>query len=41
MAGIVMKKGFTEKARRKAFESIFEKFDHNKNGKETFFKIIS
>ncbi len=33
MAGIVMKKGFTEKARKKAFESIFKKFDHNHNGK--------
>jgi hypothetical protein len=33
MAAIVMKKGFTEKARKKAFEAIFEKFDHNKNGK--------
>ncbi len=41
MAGIVMKKGFTEKARKKAFESIFKKFDHNHNGKNICIHTLS
>jgi len=28
-----MKRGLTERARKKAFESIFKKFDHNQNGR--------
>ena len=30
---MAMKKGLDSRAQRKAFEAIFAKFDHNKNGK--------
>ena len=33
MAVMAMKRNLTERARIKAFESIFTKFDHNQNGK--------
>ena len=33
MAFMAMKKNLNERARRKAFNDIFYKFDHNKNGK--------
>ncbi len=35
MAVMAMKRNLTERARLKAFESIFTKFDHNQNGKST------
>ena len=35
MAVMAMKRNLTERARMKAFESIFTKFDHNQNGKST------
>ena len=33
MAFMAMKKNLDERARKKAFDEIFDKFDHNKNGK--------
>ena len=30
---MAMKKNLDERARKKAFDEIFDKFDHNKNGK--------
>ena len=32
MAFMSMKKNLDERARKKAFDEIFDKFDHNKNG---------
>lgn len=32
MAFMAMKKNLDERARKKAFDEIFEKFDRNKNG---------
>ena len=32
MAFMAMKKNLEERARKKAFDEIFEKFDRNKNG---------
>ena len=38
MAVMAMKRNLTERARLKAFESIFTKFDHNQNGKSLHYK---
>ena len=35
MAFMAMKKNLDDRARKKAFDEIFDKFDHNKNGKKT------
>lgn len=40
MAAIAMKKGLTERARKKAFDAIFLKFDHNQNGNFVYFLRI-
>ena len=34
---MAMKKNLDDRARKKAFDEIFDKFDHNKNGKNVFF----
>ena len=33
---MAMKKNLDDRARKKAFDEIFDKFDHNKNGKNVF-----
>ena len=35
MAFMAMKRPLDERARKKAFDEIFQKFDHNRNGKTT------
>ena len=37
MAMMAMKKNLTERAAKKAFNAIFEKFDKNQNGKHFFY----
>ena len=35
MAFMAMKRPLDERARKKEFDEIFQKFDHNRNGKTT------
>ena len=39
MAFMAMRKNLDERARKKAFDELFERYDHNRNGR--FFLIIA
>ena len=40
MAFMAMRKNLDERARKKEFDEIFLKFDHNRNGKWTARKLL-
>ena len=40
MAFMAMRKNLDERARKKAFDELFERYDHNRNGRFILFRVI-
>ena len=40
MAFMAMRKNLDERARKKAFDELFERYDHNRNGRFFLIRVI-